>query len=174
MSAASATTDTARRHHRVVDSPLGPLLLVGGPAGLVRIAFEIEDHDQVLAGTATGAGPSRADTGELDEPARQLDEYLTGRRRDFDLALDLDDRPVFRRRVLDQLRQIPYGHTMAYAGLAERAGNPRAVRAAATACATNPLPVIVPCHRVVRGDGSTGGYLGGERVKQTLLALEAP
>jgi methylated-DNA-[protein]-cysteine S-methyltransferase len=110
----------------------------------------------------------------MDLAARELDEYFAGRRRSFDLPLDWRLATGFRRTVLGALaRDVGYGHTASYAAVAALAGNPKAFRAAATACATNPLPVIVPCHRVVRSDGSLGGYLGGVAAKQALLALEA-
>ena len=173
MSAPTLPATTGTHHYRVVDSPAGPLLLVGGPRGLARIAFTCDDHDRVLAELTTDAGPPRPDDGGLDEAARQLREYAAGTRREFTLELDLTPVTPFRRRVLDRMREIPYGRTVSYAGLAAAAGNPRAVRAAATACATNPLPVVVPCHRVVRGDGGTGRYRGGEEAKRALLALES-
>lgn len=170
---ATTTSDTTApdtaRHHRTVPSPVGPLLLIGGASGLARIAFAGEGHDRVL-GTA---GPVRPDTGELDEAARRIEEYFAGHRRTFDLPVDRGDLPPFRSRVLDALVRVPYGETLSYAGLAERAGNPRAVRAAASACATNPLPIVVPCHRIVPSGGGIGRYLGGEPAKRTLLELEA-
>ena len=104
--------------------------------------------------------------------ARQLDEYFAGRRQGFDLPLDLRLSAGFRRSVLDQLRRIEFGATRSYAEIAAAAGSPRAVRAVGSACATNPIPVVVPCHRVVRTDGSPGGYVGGLDAKRSLLALE--
>lgn len=166
--AAGAGALTAVRTFRTVPSPVGPLLLVGGASGLTRVAFAGEDHERVLA----AAGPVRPDTGELDTAAHRLGEYFAGHLRTFDLPLDPGDLPPFRRRVLDVLREIPYGATLTYAGLAERAGNPRAVRAAASACATNPLPIVVPCHRIVPAGGGIGRYLGGEPAKRRLIDLE--
>jgi methylated-DNA-[protein]-cysteine S-methyltransferase len=109
----------------------------------------------------------------LDTAAQEIEEYFAGRRHTFDVPLDLSLSSGFRRRVLDHLPDIAYGHTASYATVAALAGSPRAVRAVGTACATNPLPVVVPCHRVVRSDGSFGGYRGGPEAKRTLLDLEA-
>lgn len=173
--------------HRVVDSPVGPLLLAAAPAGLVRVAFEREGHDAVIDRLSVTTGPHTAHdpghldaaasyldpaAGHLDAGARQLDEYFGGRRRRFDLAVDLRTPRGFRRAVLDRLRAVPWGATLTYTAVAADLGSPRAARAVGTACATNPLPVVVPCHRVVRSDGSTGGYVGGPDAKRALLALE--
>ena len=111
--------------------------------------------------------------GRLDAVARQLDEYFAGRRRTFDVPLDFRLARGFRRAVLAHLPEIGYGRTESYAQVAAAAGSPKAVRAVGTACAKNPLPVVVPCHRVVRSDGSYGGYAGGEEAKRTLLTIEA-
>jgi methylated-DNA-[protein]-cysteine S-methyltransferase len=159
--------------YRTVDSPLGPLLLAATEAGVVRVAYELEDHDQVLQSLARKVSPRvlRA-PGRLDEVARQLDGYFTGSRRAFDLPLDLRLSAGFRRQVLNHLRTIDYGHTESYATVARAIGHAAAVRAVGSACATNPVPLLVPCHRVLRSDGSLGGYVGGLRVKQALLALE--
>ncbi len=109
----------------------------------------------------------------LDQAARELEEYFGGRRTLFDLPLDLRLSTGFRRDVLAHLIEVAYGTTTSYASLALAAGNPKAVRAVGSACATNPLPVVVPCHRVLRSDGGVGGYLGGLDAKRTLLSLEA-
>jgi len=172
--AAAGAEGTLEVAYRVLDSPIGPLLLAATPQGLVRVAFEVEDHDRVLAALAVRVSPRvlRA-PGQLDAAARQLEDYLGGRRHDFDLPLDLRLASGFRREVLDHLRAIRYGHTETYTQVAAATGRPAAVRAVGTACATNPLPLVVPCHRVLRSDGSAGGYLGGVAVKQALLALEA-
>ena len=159
--------------YRTFDSPVGTLLLAATEEGLVRVAYDREDHDAVLAKLASAVSPRilRAPA-RLDGVARQLDEYFAGGRRLFDLPLDLRLSRGFRRAVLAHLPEIRYGHTESYAQVAAAAGSPKAVRAVGTACATNPLPVVVPCHRVVRSDGSFGGYVGGEDAKRTLLALE--
>jgi methylated-DNA-[protein]-cysteine S-methyltransferase len=160
--------------YRVVDSPLGPLLLAATTDGLARVAFAGEGHDAVLAALADEVSPRvlRA-PGRLEAAARQLDEYFARRRRMFDVAVDLRLAHGFRRGVLEHLRSIPYGGTESYAAVASAVGSPRAVRAAGSACASNPLPVVVPCHRVVRSDGSIGQYRGGTDAKRLLLALEA-
>ena len=158
---------------RRCESPLGPLLLAASRRGLLRVAFEREGHDAVLANLAAEVSPRilRAPH-RLDAAARQLDEYFAGRRRRFELPLDLQLAHGFRRRVLAQLRRIAYGATASYASIARAAGSPAAVRAVGTACARNPLPLVVPCHRVVRSDGEIGAYRGGSAAKRTLLALE--
>ena len=159
---------------RTMDSPAGPLLLAATPAGLVRVAFELENHDDVLAELSTAVSPRilRSPRG-VDDVARQLDEYFAGRRRIFDVPVDLQLAKGFRRTVLDHLRDIPYGMTESYTVVARAAGNPKAVRAAGSACATNPIPLVVPCHRVVRRDGTYGQYRGGPATKHALLTMEA-
>lgn len=159
---------------RTIDSPVGPLLLAATPLGLVRVAYQREGHDAVLQALARKISPRiLAAPRRLDEAAGQVEEYFAGRRTTFDLALDLRLSAGFRRTVLGHLAAISYGHTESYAEVAAATGHPGAVRAVGSACATNPLPVVVPCHRVVRSDGSLGGYLGGLEVKRTLLELEA-
>jgi methylated-DNA-[protein]-cysteine S-methyltransferase len=160
--------------YRTVDSPVGTLLLAATPRGLVRIAYEIEGHDRVLDMLASQLSPRvlRA-PGPLDAAARELDEYFGGRRRSFGLPLDMSLSRGFRRLVQQYLPSIGYGQTRSYGQVAELVGNPRAARAVGTACATNPLPVVVPCHRVLRNDGTPGGYVGGAAAKSTLLNLEA-
>ncbi|WP_432535836.1 methylated-DNA--[protein]-cysteine S-methyltransferase [Kineococcus arenarius] len=160
--------------YRTVDSPVGPLLLAATGRGVVRVAFHREDHDAVLAALAARLSPRVLHApARLEAAARELGEYFEGRRRDFDLPLDLSLAAGFRRDVLGALRTLPYGGTATYARLAGLAGSPRAVRAVGTACARNPLPLLVPCHRVVRSDGGTGEYVGGAGAKRLLLALEA-
>jgi len=159
---------------RTIDSPVGPLLLAATPLGLVRVAYQREGHDVVLQALASKISPRiLAAPRRLDEAARQVEEYFAGRRTAFDIALDLRLSAGFRRTVLGHLAAISYGHTESYAEVAAATGHPGAVRAVGSACATNPLPVVVPCHRVVRSDGSLGGYLGGLEVKRMLLELEA-
>ena len=159
--------------YRTVDSPVGPLLLAATDIGLVRVAYTREDHDTVLQTLADRISPRILHApARLDPAARELDEYFAGTRQTFDLALDWRLSAGFRASVLHRLPDIGYGHTASYATVAALAGNPKAVRAVGTACATNPLPVVIPCHRVVRSDGSMGGYLGGVEAKRTLLTLE--
>jgi methylated-DNA-[protein]-cysteine S-methyltransferase len=160
--------------YRTIDSPIGPLLLASTEQGLVRVAFAREGLDTVLATLAVKVSPRiLASAKRLDPVASQLDEYFAGRRRAFELPLDLRLAHGFRRTVLDHLVEIGFGRTASYTQVAAAAGRPTAVRAVGTACATNPLPIVVPCHRVLRSDGSLGGYLGGLDSKQALLRLEA-
>jgi methylated-DNA-[protein]-cysteine S-methyltransferase len=160
--------------YRTVDSPVGTLLLAATPRGLVRVAYDVEGHDRVLEILASQLSPRvlRA-PGRLDAAARELEEYFGGRRRSFGLLLDTSLSKGFRRLVQQYLPSIGYGQTRSYGQVAELVGNPRAARAVGTACATNPLPVVVPCHRVLRNDGTPGGYVGGAAAKSTLLNLEA-
>ncbi|MDV3220433.1 methylated-DNA--[protein]-cysteine S-methyltransferase [Intrasporangium sp.] len=160
--------------YRVVDSPLGPLLLATTEQGLVRVAYAAEDHDAVLEDLGTRISSRILRSGaRLEGVARQLDEYFARARTTFGVSLDLRLIRGFRREVLDHLRDIPFGRTESYAEVAAAAGSPRAVRAVGSACATNPMPIVIPCHRVVRADGSLGGYLGGPAAKEWLLTLEA-
>ncbi|WP_375430735.1 methylated-DNA--[protein]-cysteine S-methyltransferase [uncultured Friedmanniella sp.] len=160
--------------YRTLDSPVGLLLVAATVRGVVRLAYPAEDHARVLQTLADRVSPRvlRAPA-RLDPVAYELDEYFAGRRRDFDVDLDWRLTAGFRRLVLHELAGIGYGRTATYAAVALRAGNPRAVRAVGSACATNPLPLLVPCHRVVRSDGGLGGYLGGLDAKKMLLSLEA-
>lgn len=160
--------------YRTLSTPVGILLLAATSRGIVRVAFEGEDHDAVLAELAERISPRilKAPV-RVDTAAQQLDEYFAGHRTVFDLPVDLSLSQGFRLHVLQHLTDIGYGHTQSYSEVAAAAGNPKAVRAVGSACATNPLPVIVPCHRVLRSDGSLGGYLGGLEAKRTLLDLES-
>lgn len=159
--------------YRTLDSPFGPLLLAATPRGVVRVAFSSQDHDRVLADLATTLSPRVLEApGELDAVARELEEYFAGRRRTFDVGLDLRLVHGFRREVVAHLPAVPYGTTASYATVADAVGRPRAVRAVGTACALNPLPLLLPCHRVVRSDGTPGRYVGGDDAKLALLALE--
>jgi methylated-DNA-[protein]-cysteine S-methyltransferase len=174
LAAQAADADLLDVAHRTIDSPYGPLLAAATPAGLVRLAFALEDHDTVLDRLAAQISPRvLASSRGLDPVARQLEEYFAGRRRTFDLPIDLRLARGFRRQVLDHLREVPYGQTATYTAIAVASGSPRAVRAVGTACATNPIPIVVPCHRVVRTDGTIGRYLGGTDTKKALLAMEA-
>jgi methylated-DNA-[protein]-cysteine S-methyltransferase len=159
--------------YTTIDSPVGALLLAATPHGLVRVAYDVEDHDRVLDTLAHRISPRvlRAPR-RLDAAARELDEYFGGRRRAFDLPLDLSLSAGFRQLVQRHLPEIGYGQTRTYGQVAALVGNPKAVRAVGTACSTNPLPVVVPCHRVLRADGTPGGYVGGPAAKLTLLHLE--
>jgi methylated-DNA-[protein]-cysteine S-methyltransferase len=160
--------------YTTVDSPVGALLLAATPKGLVRVAYDIEDHDRVLDTLAQRLSPRvlRAPK-RLDAAARELDEYFGGRRQAFDLPLDLSLSRGFRQLVQRHLPEIGYGQTRTYGQVAALVGNPKAVRAVGTACATNPLPLVVPCHRVLPASGGPGRYVGGPAAKVTLLTLEA-
>jgi len=159
--------------YRTLDTPAGLLLLAATPTGLVRVAYPRQDHDNVLADLAGRISPRILHApARLDAAAYQLEEYFSAARHTFDLPLDLQLARGFRRSVLQHLPAVAFGHTISYAGLATDIGNPRAVRAVGTACATNPLPLVIPCHRVVRSDGSPGEYVGGSDIKTQLLHLE--
>ena len=159
--------------YRTIDTPVGELLVAATERGVLRIAYSREGHDAVLESIADLVSPRvlRAPA-RLEDAARELDEYFAGQRHAFDLPLDMQLARGFRRIVLDRLADIAYGSTASYGALAVAAGSPAAVRAVGTACARNPLPVVVPCHRVVRSDGSLGQYVGGPDAKRTLLTLE--
>ncbi len=160
--------------YRTLDSAVGPLLLAATPLGLLRVAFANEDRDSVLQNLAERISPRVLESRpRLDPIAQQLDEYFTGRRHSFDVALDWSLSQGFRRTVLEHLNaDISYGNTASYATLARLSGSPKAVRAVGTACATNPIPIFVPCHRVIRSDGTMGAYRGGPTAKRVLLELE--
>ena len=160
--------------YRIIDSPVGTLLLAATERGLVRVAYASEGHDTVLQTLADKVSPRILHApARLDAVACELGEYFGGTRRSFDVSLDWRLAAGFRSTVLQHLPDIRYGHTASYAAVARLAGNPKAVRAVGSACATNPLPVVVPCHRVVRSDGALGGYLGGVDAKRVLLTLES-
>ena len=160
--------------YRTVDSAVGPLLLAATPQGLLRVAFANEGHDLVLQNLSERISPRMLEAPtRLDPIARQLDEYFTGRRHSFDVALDWSLSHGFRRTVLEHLAtDVAYGDTASYTTLARLSGSPKAVRAVGTACATNPIPIVVPCHRVIRSDGTVGSYRGGPAAKRALLDLE--
>jgi methylated-DNA-[protein]-cysteine S-methyltransferase len=160
--------------YRTVDTPVGTLLLAATEVGLVRVVYPNQGHDAALTQLAERVSPRILHAPErLDAVARQLDEYFAHRRTVFDVPVDLQLSKGFRHSVLLQLPRIRYGATESYAQVAAAAGSPRAVRAVGSACATNPVPIVMPCHRVVRSDGSSGGYAGGPDAKQILLNLEA-
>ena len=157
-----------------VGTPVGVLLLAATEKGLVRVAYAREDHDAVLQDLARRISPRVLHAPVRLAPAvRQLEEYFAGTRTGFDLPLDRSLSHGFRRLVQEHLPDIGYGRTESYGAVARSVGRPQAVRAVGTACATNPLPVVVPCHRVLRGDGGLGGYVGGLEAKAALLELEA-
>jgi methylated-DNA-[protein]-cysteine S-methyltransferase len=155
----------------VQDTPIGPLTLAATGSGLVRVGFGGEDR--VLEDLATEVSPRVVRLpARLDDLRHQLDEYFAGRRRHFDVPLDRRLSHGYRRQVLEALSEVPYGETVSYKDLAVRTGNPGASRAVGSAMATNPIPIVVPCHRVLRSGGALGGYGGGVDVKVWLLRLE--
>lgn len=161
-------------HYRTVDSPVGRLLIAATEAGVARVAFEREDEEAVLQSLADRIGPRiLRSPARLDAAARWFDAYFAGAHDPFRMPLDTRLARGFRLEVLGRLQDVPYGQRVSYAALAARTSSPRAVRAVGTACATNPLPLVIPCHRVTRSDGSVGAYLGGPETKVRLLALEA-
>ncbi|HLH66572.1 MAG TPA: methylated-DNA--[protein]-cysteine S-methyltransferase [Solirubrobacteraceae bacterium] len=163
--------------YATIQTPLGELLLASTPAGLACVAYLEEvtgrDEDAVLRRLAGRLSPRIMRAPRLlDRPRRELDEYLGGRRRSFELELDLRGLTAFARRVLHAAAGIPYGQTATYAQVAQLAGSPRGARAAGNALGANPLPIVLPCHRVVHADGGLGGYTGGLERKRMLLAIE--
>ena len=159
--------------YTTTDSPFGPLLLAKTRRGLVRVGLPNQDAEELLVDLADRVSPRVLEAPrELDEVRRELDLYFEGKLDRFDLPLDWRLSGGFRQRVLRAINRIPYGQTRSYTEMARRAGNERAVRAAGTACGSNPIPLVVPCHRVLRTSGALGGYGGGLPMKQGLLELE--
>ena len=155
------------------DSPFGPLLLARTKKGLVRVGLPNQDQDELLVDLAERVSPRVLEApAELDAVRRELDLYFEGRLERFDLPLDWSLSDGFRLRVQRAIARIPYGQTRSYTEVATKAGNERAVRAAGTACGSNPLPLVVPCHRVLRTGGALGGYGGGLPMKRALLEME--
>jgi methylated-DNA-[protein]-cysteine S-methyltransferase len=155
------------------DSPFGPLLLAATPKGLVKLSLPGHDPEEALDDLAARISPRVLEApARLDETRRELDLYFEGKLTEFDLPLDWQLSRDFRRRALRAIDRIPYGKTRSYTEIARSAGNERAVRAAGTACGANPIPIVVPCHRVLRTSGALGGYGGGLPMKEALLELE--
>ena len=163
--------------YATVDSPLGRLVTVATPRGLARIAYELPNGglDTILDQVAARLSPRIVEAPKrLDDVRRELDEYFAGRRETFDVALDWSlVTGSFGRRVLEQTARIPFGATRSYREIAERAGSPNGFRAAGNALGANPIPIIVPCHRVLASSGGLGGYTGGLHVKRMLLRIES-
>lgn len=162
----------------VVDSDIGPLLLAATGEGLVSVGFHATDavRDKALdrLGSRFGTEPVEApESPLLAEAIRQIAAYFAGERKDFELPLDWSLISGFNRQVLRELASgVPYGSVVGYGDLARRVGQPRAAQAVGMAMGANPLPVVVPCHRVVESDGGIGGFGGGLETKRKLLALE--
>ncbi len=174
--ARAADEGLADAAYATVDSPCGRLVAVTTPRGLARIAYELENGglDEILDDVALRLSPAIVEApARLDAVRRELDEYFAGRREGFDLALDWSlSAPGFRRRVLQACAQIPFGATSTYKQMAIAAGSPTAFRAAGGALGSNPIPIVVPCHRVLSSSGGLGGYTGGLDRKRLLLAIE--
>jgi methylated-DNA-[protein]-cysteine S-methyltransferase len=159
--------------YTTTDSPFGTLLLATTPRGLVRLGLPNQDAEELLEDLATRVSPRVLEApAKLDEVRRALDLYFDGKLTDFDLTVDWQLTDGFRSKVQHAIARIPYGETRNYTEMARSAGNERAVRAAGTACGTNPIPIVVPCHRVLRTGGALGGYGGGLPMKKSLLKLE--
>jgi methylated-DNA-[protein]-cysteine S-methyltransferase len=159
--------------YATTDSPFGPLLLAQTPRGLVRVSLPAYDPDETLEELAARISPRVLEApAELDVVRSQLDLYFEGKLTKFDLRLDWRLSDGFRVKVQRAIARIPYGQTRSYMQVATSAGNERAVRAAGTACGSNPIPIVVPCHRVLRSGGGLGGYGGGLPMKRALLELE--
>jgi methylated-DNA-[protein]-cysteine S-methyltransferase len=155
------------------DSPFGPLLVAVTPRGLVRLAYPTEHIDDVLTDLARRVSPRVLESApETDDVRRELDQYFDGRRTEFDTDVDLSIVSGFTRRILEAAERIPFGRVMTYRAIAAEAGSPRGARAAGNALGSNPIPIVVPCHRVVHSGGGLGGYTGGLDRKITLLSLE--
>jgi methylated-DNA-[protein]-cysteine S-methyltransferase len=169
--ARSGLIDVAFERH---DSPLGVIIVGATRDGLVRVGLPAEDESAVLEQLAEriSARVLHASRDSLTQTRRELDEYFGGDRKAFEVPLDWRMTSGFRREVLRATAEIPYGETASYKDVATRAGSPGAVRAAGSALATNPLPIVVPCHRVLRTGGGLGGYAGGLEAKTALLHLE--
>jgi methylated-DNA-[protein]-cysteine S-methyltransferase len=173
LSAHLAAEGLADVSYATADSPFGPLLLATTGRGLVRVAFPEEDTDSVLERLARRISPRIVETpAPLEEARRELEEYFAGDRQSFELPLDWTLVSRFGRRVLDATAEIPYGGVLSYAEVAAEAGSPRGSRAAGNALGSNPMPIVVPCHRVLRTGGALGGYGGGLDRKRWLLELE--
>lgn len=155
------------------DSPFGRLMVAVTPRGLIRLDYPDRDIDRSLEELASDVSPRILESPRATEPIRrELDEYFDGKRRRFDIRVDLSPVHGFRRKVLEHTARIPYGSVSTYTEVAAKAGSPRGMRAAGNALGSNPVPIVVPCHRVLRTGGALGGYTGGLDRKVTLLRLE--
>jgi len=156
-----------------VDSPFGTLLVATTPRGIVKLSLPNYDPEEALEELAEKVSPRVLEApARLDEARRELDLYFEGKLSEFDLPVDWQLTTGFRGRVQRAIARIPYGKTRTYTQMARSAGNERAVRAAGTACGSNPIPIVVPCHRVLRSGGGLGGYGGGLPMKEALLKME--
>ncbi len=159
--------------YATIDSPFGPLLIAATPRGLVRVNLPAYDPGETLEELAARVSPRVLEApARLDNARRELGLYFEGNLTEFDLPLDWRLTSGFSGKVQRAINRIPYGQTRTYTDMARSAGNERAVRAAGTACGSNPIPIVVPCHRVLRSGGALGGYGGGLPMKEALLKLE--
>jgi methylated-DNA-[protein]-cysteine S-methyltransferase len=159
--------------YRVFDSPLGPLWIAVGPKGVLAVHYGAEPSHGELVRIVRTYGPGvLPDPRRTDPVARELDQYFEGKRRTFDVKVDLSPLTPFQQRILGATARVPYGGVATYATVAEQAGNRSASRAAGAALGANPVPIVVPCHRVLPGSGKLGNYGGGPERKRVLLALE--
>jgi methylated-DNA-[protein]-cysteine S-methyltransferase len=173
LTARIAAEGLAEVSYAPIDSPLGTLVLAATKRGLVRVAFPEESLDTVLERLADRISPRVVEaSAPLERPRRELEEYFDGRRQRFELALDWTLVGQFGQRVLRATAAIPYGGVLSYGEVAAEAGSPRGSRAAGNALGANPIPIVVPCHRVLRSGGAIGGYAGGADRKHWLLELE--
>ena len=170
----AAAEDLLDVAYATTDSPLGPLIVAATPRGLVRVAYaDSTSRERVLEMLAARVSPRVLEApARLDEPRRELDQYFEGRRTKFELPIDWSHLRGFTQKVLRETARIDFGELRTYADVAAGAGSPRAVRAAGNALGANPMPIVVPCHRVVRTGGGIGGYTGGLERKEFLLRLE--
>jgi methylated-DNA-[protein]-cysteine S-methyltransferase len=169
--AAAGLLDVA---YTTLDSPAGPLLLASTPRGLVRLAYIDDGEQSVLEELSRRVSPRvLRSTRKLDQPRRELDQYFAGARRQFEVSLDWQLVGDFGRRILSATARVPYGSVSTYKQVAAEAGSPKGARAAGNALGANPLPIVVPCHRILHADGGLGGYTGGLDRKRLLLSIES-
>lgn len=157
------------------ESPFGPTFVAATPKGVLRLRWGVEDPEEVAESLTEDFplwGVKRAPD-RLEDPVTQIQSYFAGERREFALSVDLTGLTPFQQSVLDAAAEIPFGRTVPYGELAERLGKPDASRAVGSALGRNPVPIVIPCHRVVRSDGGLGGYTAGTGYKEQLLELEA-
>ena len=169
---AAATLGLVDIGYDIVDSPIGDLLVAASDRGVASIWFDPDPADDLDRLARIGGPRVLRSPRSIDHARRELDEYFAGKRRSFDLRLDLRAMPPFTLEVLDELARVPYGETTTYGALAQRVGHPRAARAVGTVMNRNRIPIVLPCHRVVGATGNLTGYAGGLDRKSTLLELE--
>jgi methylated-DNA-[protein]-cysteine S-methyltransferase len=169
---AAASSELLDVAYDFTDSPIGKLLVAASARGVCRITFDPNPEEEIDELARSFGTRVLRTAGPVEAVRRELDEYFEGTRHEFDLSVDLTPLPDFQRSVLEELVRVPYGHVDTYGGLAQRIGKPRAARAVGGALNRNPVPIVVPCHRIVGASGSLVGYAGGLERKETLLGLE--